>query len=430
MAGERDPHFNVFHAYRGAAPDAAARARQLEDNLTRALAITLAHVRGTDAAARLLSELGVPEGLRLKAFEIQLQVPAVTISWPSPDQRQLVAIVAGKADAQPGEPADLATDAPPAARPDLVLLWETHALVIESEVTPGADLRQMERMASAFETHGSGSSFGQTTWHRLAIAARGLHLGLTEVQTFVITQFEEYLRMNGFGGFAAEHFTYFAVSPEQRQNEVATRVGVRRALMNLLHELQQGWPSDWVPYVGNLNPSATGLWGKLQGPGKMSPHLSIGVDAGGLGVFANVETHGPFVQFRKAWETNPGGLVSLVRRLSGGEFAELEQSPWSVIVTRRLQQYNDQGELRPRKFWYLPAITVTASAAAKSDGLIERVLNDAVGWYKTGEEANPEITIHRQYQRWQVLSPGFIGRLIEDLRALEEFFSWIGQPVR
>lgn len=60
-----DPHLNIFHAYRGATPSGGdadvVRDRQLEDNLTRALLITLQAVRGSTAQQPLLRALGVPD---------------------------------------------------------------------------------------------------------------------------------------------------------------------------------------------------------------------------------------------------------------------------------------------------------------------------------------------------------------------------------
>lgn len=428
MAGEEDPHFNLFYAYRGATPDAAARARQLEDNLTRALAIALTHLRGTQSCAALLAELNVPPHLQLKPFEIRLQVSAVTTSWPTPDRRQLIAIVAGGSESEV-EPALLSLDAPPAARPDMVLLWEDHALVVESEVTPGADIPQMERMFKAFETQASGSSFNQTTWHRLAIASRGPHQGLSDGQALVITAFEEYLRMNGFGGFADEHFTYFALSPDDRAKEIATRSGVRRALQNLLDELRTSWPTTWASRVGNIERDGTGLWGKLEPQGKMSPHLSIGVEAGGLEIFANIETQGPFQKFRTAWKSNPQGLHGLVDSLADMTSDQLERGPWQIDIKRRIQKSDDQGKIVPRKFWYLPTLTVAASGVVRMPGLLSSVIDEAVNWSQT-DEADPELRILRHYERWQVLAPDFRGRVLDDLRRLEPFFAWLGQPVR
>jgi hypothetical protein len=232
-----DPHFNLFHAYRGAAANEAARRRQLEDNLTRALGIVLSHVRGTPLAAALLAELGVSPQLRHKLFEVQFQVVAAGASWPSPDHRRLLAIVAGGQEDSPAETA-VEPELEGGARPDLVLLWETDALVIESEVTPGPDKAQMNRMHKAFATQGSGAAYRSTTWHSVARVVRDIAPHSPQPTRHVLEQFEEYMRMNGFGGFADEHFAYFAMNTDRRRAESVTRVGARRALKNLLDELK------------------------------------------------------------------------------------------------------------------------------------------------------------------------------------------------
>ena len=88
MAGQSDPHFNIFHAYRGSAPNDTTRRRQLEDNLTRALGITLSHLSGSPLAERFLETLGVEPQLRRQPFEVQFQVAALPMGRPSALKRR------------------------------------------------------------------------------------------------------------------------------------------------------------------------------------------------------------------------------------------------------------------------------------------------------------------------------------------------------
>ena len=59
---------------------------------------------------------------------------------------------------------------------------------------------------------------------------------LRPVSRFVLQQFEEYLRMNGFGGFTNDHFAYFALSPDERARATDTRVAIRRQLKELIQQ--------------------------------------------------------------------------------------------------------------------------------------------------------------------------------------------------
>jgi hypothetical protein len=429
VPGQRDSHFNVFHAYRGAAPDEAVRRRQLEDNLTRALGIVLVHLAHDGLAAPILEQLGVDPPLREKPFTVGFQVApsslesGMTPRWPKPEKRKLIAFLTD--DRLADQVRDHAS-APVtgSARADMVLFWDNAALVIESELTPQPDVDQMERLRKAFST----TSEWQTTWGRLAHAARRV-TPRDQVAQFITTQFEEYLRMNGFGGFADEHFAYFAWSPERRRTEPVTKLGAQRALRGLLDELRSRWGVQWQARIGKLGEKDRGLWGKLEPDGGTAPHLSVFISTNGLTIFANIETQGPFRQFRAAWRERRAELLAILQEL-GDDFPHREKDPWIFAVHRRVQQTAPgTGKPLPRRFWDLPAFSVAASTLTNSPEIAASVIDEALRLVDLGEPA-PEILIQRHYDVWQAVSDTFVDSLVSDAQQLEPFFAWVGEKPR
>jgi hypothetical protein len=423
MGGRSDPHFNIFHAYRGAAADDMARRRQIEDNLTRALGILLSHLqeRGEGLAAPILRELGVATYLHKSKFEVQFQVAAVGASWPPPERRKLIAIVAGGSEPGP----ELQLGAEGSARPDLVLLWEAVALVVESEVTPAPDAKQMERMRKTFQTS---ETCEPTTWRKITQAAHRVRVRRTDPITgYLLEQFEEYMALNGFGAFTDEHFAYFALSEAHRKLKPATRMGVQRALDNLMQELKPRWNPAWEVHRGNLHGSDSHIWAKIAPPGRAAPHLSVNVAADGVTVFANIETQEPFRAFRRAWEKNGRRLVDVMATLADDDHGLLQRNPWTFRIIRRLQKAKPNGTPLPLQFWYFPAATLTAHTVKSSPHLLEALVAESIRLVVKGEAA-PEITVSRSYQPWEVLEETFLDRLLADAAQLKDFFDWIGEP--
>ncbi len=311
MATWRDPHLNVFHAYRGGPAGEGARFRQLEDNLTRALGIVLATLGPRREAAPLLERMGVDERLCEEPFQVLLQVPAPSPGWPPPSRRTLLAIVTEKS-VQGAEAVLPGEAAPGGARADMVLLWPDGALVVESELKPKPEEQQMKRLRGVF----SPAREALCTWSELARAVREMR-PRDAAERFLLQQFEEYLRMNGFGGFTEEHFAYFAWSPERRASEPVTKRGAQQAMRELLRQLKAAWGVDWELRVGQLRDSDRTLWGKLEPTPRPAPHLSLEISTDGLHVFANVETKRPFERFVASWERDPQGLRRALAVLSG-----------------------------------------------------------------------------------------------------------------
>lgn len=69
----------------------------------------------------------------------------------------------------------------------------------------------------------------EITWSKLAKSIHRIQRDRRSqpVARFILDQFEEYLRMNGFGGLTHEHFADFALPPERRDPLV--KDGIRQA---------------------------------------------------------------------------------------------------------------------------------------------------------------------------------------------------------
>lgn len=421
MPGRKDPHFNVFHAYRGPTSGENGHLRQLEDNLTRALGIVLVHLEGEGSAAPLLQALGVTPALVEKPFRVEFQVSMPSARWPPPSKRKLVAIVTDERGGADVARSHLAAEEG-AARSDMVVLWDDAALVVESELTPTPDYEQMQRLQKTFDTR----TEGECSWGQIARAA-GQTRAVGQPAAYLLEQFEEYLRMNGFGGFTDEHFAFFAWSPERRGAEPVTKRGAQQAMRGLLSELKSAWDVTWEAKLGKLGDNDRSLWGKLEPAGGIAPHLSLGMSTDGLTIFANVETRGPFGRFQKAWNDRSEVLVDLLGQLGRDEMHRLVRNPWMFTVKRRVQRFQPStGKILPRQFWELPAMSIATSTLSMFPALAATVVNQAIQFAESGD-ATPEILIERHYHVWQAVGDGFVNILAEDARQLEPFFAWLGK---
>ena len=216
----RDPHLNVFHAYRDPGRDPESRAQQLEDNLTRALAITLSRLQDERVRSQLLVALGVQPEKAAGFRGSLLQVAVTDNAWPS-DRRIVVVHGGPRLRRTEGGQSER-------GRLDAVLLGNHFVLGLESKL---GDTVSHGQLAAHRRTLGADNHPpSAVTWSALARCAReGCRIATSEVDRFLLEQFEEYLRMNGFGGLIHEHFAYFAMSPEERHLKLGTKDGMNRA---------------------------------------------------------------------------------------------------------------------------------------------------------------------------------------------------------
>ena len=413
-----DPHLNIFHAYRGPSASDVARDRQLEDNLTRALAITLQSVRATPAQAPLLQLLGVPNAQLDEPFQCRLQVDEDDSSWPRAHERQLLVLHGGSAIAITDETEDTLR-----GRADAVIWNPRFMLAIESKLGAHVTQTQLERHRA---TLGIGeTSFRTLTWTRLARTVRAISddVRVSAVARFVLEQFEEYLSMNGFGGLIEEHLSYFARQPEHRDDFV--KEGIRRALEGLMPELAQAWQSDWRQTIGNIRQTDRSAWAKLEpARSEQAPHLSLSIDPAGLDLFANIETRGPYDRFRTAFQKEPEGLIALIRQLgSAWPPGSIADPPWRFRVVRRI-------ETRPRTFNHWPAVDIAATA-------LSDFVDDHMRWFidevtrRPAEEAVPEIMLVLTLPATVILGEVRLAeRLATHATELEPFFAWLSEPIR
>lgn len=436
-----DPHLNIFHAYRGATSGGGdhaerARERQLEDNLTRALLITLQAVQGTAAQGPLLRALGAPDAQADAPYQCLLQVTEPDPAWRRiPVAAQRMVALHGGGQLQIGAQ----VDGTQRGRADAVIAGAGFLLMIEAKLGPVITAAQLERHRTTLEV--PQAALHAVSWHALARAARDVlwadarrsgreRVALEPVARFVLEQWEGYLQMNGFGGFTEEHLLYFLRRREQRDELV--RDGIRRSMEALTDEIVALWGTTWQRHVGNIagtdrTAPATEAWARIaQGGVSGVPHLSLGLRPDGLVIHANVETDPAYRRFQDAWRQRPEVLLALLRELgavwpptaSGGG-----GQPWRLAVARRIMT-------GPRRFTYaMGSDTAAASIIEWPTDDQQTFITHATA--RPAGEAAPEIMLIRQYPSAIVLEERHLAaRLVEDAHTLEPYFAWLGMPVR
>ncbi|MPZ22081.1 MAG: hypothetical protein GEU28_00710 [Dehalococcoidia bacterium] len=416
-----DPYFNIFNAYRGSSRRGEEVVeRQLEDNLTRALAITLSHTRGSEACTGLLRTLGVSEPGLGDDLICRLQVKNQERDWPDPSTRRLAVITGTSPDGF------AATDySARSGRADAVLIGGGFLVAVESKLGSQLVEEQLRNHCVSLGIPAS-SPWHVTTWSQLARASRaGLRDPLPNgVARFVLSQFEEYLRMNGFGGFVEEHFAFFALSGEKRAT--LTREGIRRSLAELIGTIAADWGTTWRPDVGNIQARNVVTFAALRPEGEgILPHLSVAIDAEGVEIFANIETQRSHSRLMRAWRRDPGACLDFLERLGRQDTSERLLAPWRLRVLRRIP-----GKL-PREILDCPDLDLSLNSLACLEKATTLSLLEGT-FARRADEVSPEVKVSRTYHASFVLAHAddLAGRLTNDARELEPFFEWLGQPVR
>ena len=413
-----DPHFNIFNAYRGSASLESIRERQLEDNLTRALIITLNSLMHLQARNTLLATLGFTRITDDEPIQCKLQVSRVEEHWPTNLHKSLV-VAHGGGKLNVADNPDTAVT----SRSDAVIMSRRQMVVIESKLGDTVTKSQLLRHREAFNV--DRCEIHNITWAELARTARRIRFEqrLDPVSKFVVEQFEEYLRMNGFAGLTEEHLSFFAQPPDHRDELV--KEGIRRSLESIMHELSGAWPPSWRARVGNIRRIDSSAWAKLEPDlAQQSPHLSIAIGSAGLDIFANIETERPYRRFLAKWHSDPDGLIAIIRQL-GNTWppADHSQPPYRFVVVSRIPTD------RPRVFGQWTKIDI-AMAELKSwpDEQLRWFIENAVR--KPEHEAAPEIAIMRTYQSsWFLHSGAISDRLVQDAEELKQFFNWLDMHV-
>ncbi len=419
-----DPHLNVFQPYRGPTAAGEPNERQLENNLTRALAVCLTRLGPSKARTLLLQELGIlPE--RAEGFErCELQVGAADANWPHRSKRSITVVTGTAADAV--STPDTGTN----GILDLVIVGHQFVLGVESKI--GSKVTEGQLAGHAKTLNIALTAPKSVTWASLARCARAIRASevLNPVARFVLEQFEEYLRMNGFGGFTNDHFAYFALGPDERVHAQETRAAIRRQLKGLVQQIKVEWPSTFTEHVGRILNTESGTFAALK-PTELSsktfggqrPHLSIVILPSGISIFFNVETGHAYKQFLKAWEGEKESFLDLLRGLSPTVAASL-QNAWRLEVEYRIPLGKPQAK-RNEPSLHVAALTARSMPRELLTAMVtEAIKTPPGGW-------SPEIKIVRHYDARLVCADAdFLEKLVADARSLEPFFDWVGEPVR
>ena len=245
-----DPHFNIFHAYRGPRESADAGERQLEDNLTRALIVTLNTIRNSKARFDVLRALQIPEDSLERPYRCRLQVTKEDTDWPARAQRRLIVIHEG-----PELKTKCAGSNATRGRADATVAFSNFVVAIESKLTDEVTQAQLDRHFRTLAI--PRTTPGSITWAALAQTCRttSQRHSREPVVRFILEQFEEYLRMNGFGGLTADHFAFFASTAEDRDPLV--KEGIRRVLRQLGGGIKDALGTQWDIRLLNITAGAT-----------------------------------------------------------------------------------------------------------------------------------------------------------------------------
>jgi len=381
-----DPHFNIFHPYRGPTTRDASNERQLENNLTRALAICLTRLGTCPARTLLLHEFGIAPHEADDFVRCELQVGVADPDWPPPSKRH-IAVVTGTAVEADSNPYSAVSGVL-----DMAICGKGFVVGVESKL--GSKVADGHLAAHAKTLGISVTDPVPVTWAALARRARLLLAdnGLGPVSEFVLQQFEEYLRMNGFGGFTNDHFAYFTLGPEDRARAADIGAGIRRQMRDLILGIRDGWHTEFDEHVGKLGAFATlKPSGKSSGGSGGQPvHFSVSILPDGLEIFFNVETDRAYRQFVKSWQERSGEFLELLRGLSPTADGVLGlSSAWRFQVGYRIPLAT------PRASRWEPSLDIAAfTASPMPDETLQAVIGAAIkqppkGW-------SPEIKVVRR----------------------------------
>lgn len=422
-----DPHLNLFQSYRGpsqkakAADDVlAAEDPQLEDNLTRALVVTLNNIADGPARAALLATLRWES--EWGTFERgDMQVTAEGVDWPQPSRRKLAVLHGGR---KLQRVAGAATNGK--GRADAVLIGKGGLLAIETkigDVVTNAQL-QAHRATLGLESPTELSVRWVDVVKTIDGAVKQSKPHSTEA--FLLAELKRYLEINGMGGLTHEHFAYFASTPETRETADELKVGIRRFLAAAAEDIRQALKSDWPVDVGSIRKADSAAYAALKphSPTKQQlPHLSIAMDAAGLSVFANFETEPGFRPFVRGWSRDREQLLAVL-----GDLAKSAPLAWKSTEPIWRLHVMSRTFLAPRKYHYQTKLDVSLDMLTKlgpdADALVDESLRYA------SPAAAPEVKIGREYPASDVLTLDDISeRLLSDAKQLVPVLGWAGFPI-
>jgi len=210
-----DFHRNVFYYYRGAQRSNKDRDSQLENNTTKALINTLDHC-GDAVALRFLDWLGIETAGQVK-YELQKETIG---DIGNKSQRLLLGIVPAKEE---DNPCAEGVAAGSRGIPDAWLYGDDYAVLIESKVMGSLEPGQMRKHLHKLQAGTAQQpEYKVRTWaqvHRFFKALPNEIKDVTDLDTWLIGQFTQYLEWRGmaeFAGLEQGMFDYFR--PDSRDD--------------------------------------------------------------------------------------------------------------------------------------------------------------------------------------------------------------------
>jgi len=333
-----DFHHNIFYYYRGTKQSSQDRARQLENNTTKALINTLEHCN-SKVALDFLDWLGIEAGGKVE-FELQ----KATISGGeigNKPQRLLLGLVPSKRD-EGNLVSKLAGPVTKGSIPDAWIYGDDCVVLIESK-TKGS--LEWDQMRSHFQKLQVGAKQQPRckvqTWAEVHQFFVEMSPKLNGQDEWIVKQFTQYLEEIGmaeFTGFEQEVFDYFNTHDDEdvRQMVRGTMLAFAAKIQGKLRGEGQAfddlfWYDDYHPGILHLEDDH--CWVAFFGPGNREfrkyAHQTVSVYADRLDVFVNVELKDAIDRLRKKVRNEKQKFVEIVTALP---------EPFTVRMMERLQK--------------------------------------------------------------------------------------------
>ncbi len=348
-----------------------------------------------------------------KPYRCRLQVSNEDADWPPVSRRRLLVIHGG-----PDLKIRQSESQTVAGRADATIAFGDFVLAIESKLGNEVTQAQLDRHIKTLSI--SQSPPGQIAWTTISKTLKALARQYVRepVTHFVLAQFEEYLNMSGYGALSGDHFAFFA-QPDTARDPLV-KDGIRRALGELGSRVKTDLESDWEVHVLNITKGTTSGGVLLRPIGNNNePHLTIGIDASGINLFANVELQWSYQQFIRCWTKYPDGLIEFILKLGGAAVRDTNDIPWRFNVIHRVP-------LAPRKYHYWSGTDVTLTVMSSWETpFLQQFVENAVK--PLDDEAAPEITIVKSYPSSSALHHENLPEMLsKDALELKPYFEWLG----
>jgi len=331
-----DFHRNVFYYYRGAQRSNKDRDSQLENNTTKALINTLDHC-GDAVALRFLDWLGIETAGQVK-YELQKETIG---DIGNKSQRLLLGIVPAKEE---DNPCAEGVAAGSRGIPDAWLYGDDYAVLIESKVMGSLEPGQMRKHLHKLQAGTAQQpEYKVRTWaqvHRFFKALPNEIKDVTDLDTWLIGQFTQYLEWRGmaeFAGLEQGMFDYFR--PDSRDDGDRQWVyGTMQSFAEKVLERLQSVDSSFYEgyYVGQLWLKDDYCWvafGPRDKKFKQQAHQTMSLYEDRLDVFVNVELKRAVEKLKKKIRQNKQAFRETILKLP---------APFTVQLEERIQKVASQ----------------------------------------------------------------------------------------